>query len=82
MLASRAHLLAFVLVSDVCHHQIRLERDHTQLVSEGLSSALAEELLKKFGRNELEEKSDPKWLVVSSDGDTPPIVLSSWSWSI
>jgi len=33
------------------------------LDSEGLSSALAEELLKKFGRNELPETKKPNWLI-------------------
>jgi len=35
------------------------------LHSDGLSSALAAELLKKFGRNELPEKKTPKWKIVS-----------------
>ncbi len=33
------------------------------LDSEGLSSALAAELLKKFGRNELPETKKPNWLI-------------------
>eukprot|EP00624_Nannochloropsis_granulata_P004539 evm.model.NODE_32570_length_4749_cov_41.536743.2 len=33
------------------------------LHSDGLSSALAAELLKKFGRNELPEKTKPKWRI-------------------
>jgi hypothetical protein len=36
------------------------------LHSDGLSSALAAELLKKFGRNELPEKKTPKWKIVSA----------------
>ena len=36
------------------------------LHSDGLSSALAAELLKKFGRNELPEKTKPKWRIVSA----------------
>ena len=36
------------------------------LHSEGLSSDLAAELLKKFGRNELPEKKTPKWKIVSA----------------
>jgi hypothetical protein len=43
------------------------ENDPTihHLHSDGLSSALAAELLKKFGRNELPEKKTPKWKIVS-----------------
>ena len=42
------------------------ENDPTihHLHSDGLSSALAAELLKKFGRNELPEKKTPKWNIV------------------
>jgi len=36
------------------------------LHSDGLSSALAAELLKKFGKNELPEKTTPKWKIVSA----------------
>jgi hypothetical protein len=44
------------------------ENDPTihHLHSDGLSSALAGELLKKFGRNELPEKTTPKWKIVSA----------------
>ena len=45
---------------------VKYGSDKTQLISEGLTSELAAELLAKFGRNELEEKQDPKWLIVSS----------------
>ena len=34
--------------------------------SNGISTAEAEELLKTCGRNELEEKSTPKWLIFIS----------------
>jgi len=40
--------------------------DTHHLHSEGLSSDLAAELLKKFGRNELPEKKTPKWKIVSA----------------
>ena len=36
----------------------------TFVLSHGLSSAEAEELLKKWGRNELVEKVTPTWLIV------------------
>jgi len=48
---------------------------HSIMISDGLSSAVAEELLKKYGRNELEDKSDPKWLIVSSRVCCPCHVL-------
>ena len=38
--------------------------DEDHLHSEGLTTELAAELLKKFGRNELPEKKKPKWLIV------------------
>jgi H+-transporting ATPase len=31
--------------------------------SKGLTSAEADELLRRFGRNELEEKKTPKWII-------------------
>jgi hypothetical protein len=34
--------------------------------SVGLTSAQAESLLKQYGRNELEEKKTPKWLIFAS----------------
>ncbi len=34
--------------------------------SDGLTSELAAELLRKFGRNELPEKKKAKWLIVSA----------------
>ncbi len=40
--------------------------DEDHLHSDGLSTELAEELLKKFGRNELPEKHKAKWLIVSA----------------
>lgn len=40
--------------------------DEDHLHSDGLSSELAAELLKKFGRNELPEKKKAKWLIVST----------------
>ena len=46
--------------------QVSICAQHSIMVSEGLSTAVAEELLKKYGRNELEDKSDPKWLIVSA----------------
>ena len=36
----------------------------SRIRSEGLTTEFAEELLKKFGRNELPEKKKPKWLIV------------------
>jgi hypothetical protein len=39
------------------------------LVSEGFTSEEAAHLLEKFGRNELEDKSTPKWLIVSDDDE-------------
>lgn len=44
---------------------LELDEEHVHLKSEGLTTLVAEELLKKFGKNELEDKTDPKWLIVS-----------------
>ena len=35
----------------------------TFVKSKGLTSAEADELLRRYGRNELEEKKTPKWLI-------------------
>jgi hypothetical protein len=50
--------------------KLTLQRTKTvsKLYSDGLSSEFAAELLKKFGRNELPEKTKPKWLIVSFGG--------------
>ncbi|TFJ85011.1 hypothetical protein NSK_003435 [Nannochloropsis salina CCMP1776] len=48
------------------------------LHSEGLSSALAAELLKKFGRNELPEKKKPKWLIFAEQL-YQPMPLMIWA---
>ena len=48
-------------------HIILTEREVVELKftpSEGLTSVQAEELLKKWGRNELIEKQVPTWLVI------------------
>jgi H+-transporting ATPase len=45
------------------HEKIEEEPEAFDFNDTGLTSKEAEELLKKYGRNELPEKADPKWLI-------------------
>ena len=54
--------------------------DEDHLHSDGLSSELAAELLKKFGRNELPEVKKAKWLIVSAAHACLPACLPAWAW--
>ena len=44
----------------------KLEEGGLFVKSVGLSTAEADVLIKKYGRNELEEKKTPKWLIFAS----------------
>ena len=53
------------------------EDDLDFLESKGLTSSQATKLLAKFGKNELEEKTTPKWLVFLGLL-TPPMPMMIW----